>query len=69
MIAAAPAAAEPVTEVSGQLADSTPYRFIVPEDWNGTVFVELDFAASPTLSAAVEPLSLMARRMAGRPEA
>lgn len=56
VIAAGPAAADPVTEVSGQLADSTPYRFIVPEDWNGTVFVELDFAASATPSAAVEHL-------------
>ncbi|WP_221583355.1 hypothetical protein [Microbacterium sp. G2-8] len=31
--------------IEGQLADTTPYRFIVPDDWNGTVFVNLDFAS------------------------
>lgn len=42
----APAAAdEPDQTIEGRLADSTPYRFVVPGDWNGTVFVELDFAS------------------------
>lgn len=42
----APAAAdEPDQTIEGHLADSTPYRFVVPADWNGTVFVELDFAS------------------------
>ncbi|NKX52808.1 hypothetical protein HER39_19965, partial [Arthrobacter deserti] len=39
--AAAPAVAaeDADTIVSGRLSDSTAYRFIVPADWNGTVFV------------------------------
>lgn len=32
------------TCVSGILDDSTPYEFVVPADWNGTVVVALDFA-------------------------
>ncbi|WP_019810830.1 DUF6351 family protein [Saccharomonospora halophila] len=31
--------------MEGFLADSTPYRFAVPSDWNGAVLVGLDFAA------------------------
>lgn len=34
--------------VEGTLADSTPYRFVVPDDWNGTVFVDMDFAQGDT---------------------
>lgn len=42
----APAVADESDQsIEGHLADSTPYRFVVPDDWNGTVFVELDFAA------------------------
>ena len=52
----APASASTPTEVSGTLADATPYRFVVPERWNGTVFVELDFAASTSVSGYVEHL-------------
>lgn len=55
-VAAAPAHAEGRTEITGTLADSTAYRFVVPDDWNGTVFVELDFASSPELAPAVEHL-------------
>ncbi|WP_244972531.1 alpha/beta hydrolase [Paramicrobacterium fandaimingii] len=41
-----PAAADETDKtIEGFLADSTPYRFVVPEDWNGTVFVDLDFAS------------------------
>lgn len=41
-----PAAADETDAVvEGHLADSTPYRFVVPDDWNGTVFVDLDFAS------------------------
>lgn len=39
------AAAEGDEIIEGTLVDSTPYRFVVPDDWNGTVFVGLDFAA------------------------
>lgn len=54
MIAAgAPAVAAEDGErtVEGQLADTTAYRFIVPDDWNGTVFVNLDFAGGPVSAA------------------
>jgi pimeloyl-ACP methyl ester carboxylesterase len=33
------------TCVAGQLADGTPYGFVTPHRWNGTVLVDLDFAA------------------------
>lgn len=55
--AAAPAVASEDADmiVSGRLSDSTAYRFVVPADWNGTVFVNLDFAdGSP--SAAQQAL-------------
>ncbi|WP_261166416.1 alpha/beta hydrolase [Microbacterium sp. Marseille-Q6965] len=43
---AAPAVADEGDRVlEGTLADSTPYRFVVPDDWNGTVFIDMDFAA------------------------
>ncbi|MGW5265189.1 alpha/beta hydrolase family protein [Microbispora sp. NPDC004025] len=32
------------TCISGTLADGTPYEFVVPAKWNGTVVVALDFA-------------------------
>ncbi|WP_226899109.1 alpha/beta hydrolase family protein [Nonomuraea phyllanthi] len=32
--------------VSGTLADGTPYEFVVPARWNGTVVVALDFAGT-----------------------
>ena len=31
--------------IEGSLGDSTPYRFVVPRGWNGTVVVSLDFAS------------------------
>ncbi|WP_432933076.1 hypothetical protein ACQPZZ_16820 [Microbispora sp. CA-135349] len=34
------------TCISGTLKDGTPYEFVVPADWNGTVVVALDFAGS-----------------------
>jgi pimeloyl-ACP methyl ester carboxylesterase len=37
----------------GRLADGTPYRFVVPDHWNGTVIVDLDFASR----APGEPLT------------
>ena len=37
--------------VEGALADTTPYRFVVPDDWNGTVFIDMDFAAGPVSEA------------------
>jgi len=40
-------AAEGERVLEGALTDSTPYRFVVPDDWNGTVFVDMDFAAGP----------------------
>jgi len=60
--ATAPAAAAPAggvpcqvdsaarpTCISGVLTDGTPYEFVVPADWNGTVVVALDFVgAGPT---------------------
>lgn len=53
---AVPAAAEEPDRVTqGQLSDSTAYRFVVPADWNGTVFVDLDFAGGP-VSAAQQAL-------------
>ena len=46
--AASPAAADEGERVlEGTLTDSTPYRFVIPDDWNGTVFVDMDFAARP----------------------
>jgi pimeloyl-ACP methyl ester carboxylesterase len=45
---ASPALADEGERVlEGRLSDSTPYRFIVPDEWNGTVFVDMDFAAGP----------------------
>ena len=32
----------PTTLVTGTLADSTKYTLAKPQDWNGTVFVDLD---------------------------
>lgn len=47
VLAVAPASADDAGThiVEGTLDDQTAYRFIVPEDWNGTVFVDLDFAS------------------------
>ncbi|MFC8083761.1 alpha/beta hydrolase family protein [Streptomyces sp. NPDC057340] len=42
-----------VTCTGGQLADGTPYRFVVPDRWNGVVIVDLDFVSRP----ADEPLT------------
>ena len=50
------AAAEAPRVIAGVLADSTPYRFLVPADWNGTVFVDLDFASQARPGADVEHL-------------
>ena len=47
----AAAAEDPDTIIAGRLSDTTPYRFVVPDDWNGTVFVNLDFAAGPPSAA------------------
>lgn len=44
------------TVISGHLADSTPYRFLVPDDWNGTVFVDMDFAGSAEPSPTAQRL-------------
>lgn len=52
--APAVAAEEPDTIVSGRLSDSTAYRFVVPADWNGTVFVNLDFAGGSPSAAQNE---------------
>src|SRR5690606_26609548 len=41
------------TCISGALADGTPYEFVVPARWNGTVVVALDFAGS----GLTEPLT------------
>lgn len=50
---AAPAAADDGVDriIEGALADTTPYRFVVPDDWNGTVFVDLDFGGGPVNQA------------------
>lgn len=46
VLVAPPAIADEGDRVlEGTLADSTPYRFVVPDDWNGTVFIDMDFAA------------------------
>ncbi|GAB3444773.1 alpha/beta hydrolase [Actinophytocola sediminis] len=46
------------TCVAGQLPDGTPYQFATPSRWNGTVLVELDFAAggltSPLTASLLE---------------
>ncbi|MGV9505603.1 alpha/beta hydrolase family protein [Streptomyces tendae] len=42
-----------VTCTGGRLADGTPYRFVVPDRWNGVVIVDLDFVSRP----AEEPLT------------
>lgn len=48
VLTGAPALADTGDRVlEGTLADSTPYRFVVPDDWNGTVFIDMDFAAGP----------------------
>lgn len=53
---AAPASAvdAPDQIIEGTLADSTAYRFVVPADWNGTVFVNLDFAGGSPSGAQQE---------------
>lgn len=43
-----PGAEEPepaAEEIRGTLEDGTPYVFVVPENWNGTVLVDLDLAS------------------------
>ncbi|WP_233224061.1 alpha/beta fold hydrolase [Amycolatopsis sp. CA-128772] len=40
----------------GQLADGTPYTFAKPARWNGTVLVDLDFAAGGLSSALTASL-------------
>ncbi|KDN16101.1 hypothetical protein [Amycolatopsis rifamycinica] len=40
----------------GQLADGTPYTFAKPSRWNGTVLVDLDFAAGGLASALTASL-------------
>lgn len=52
----APAAAEDERVITGSLQDSTPFRFIVPDDWNGTVFVDLDFGPSGPIAPHVQHL-------------
>jgi pimeloyl-ACP methyl ester carboxylesterase len=47
-------AAEGEQVIEGRLADTTAYRFIVPADWNGTVFVNLDFAGGQPSGAQQE---------------
>ncbi|MBU6535010.1 hypothetical protein HZS56_28555 [Streptomyces sp. A108] len=45
-----------MTCTGGELADGTPYRFVVPDRWNGVVLVGLDFvseAADDPLTAAL----------------
>ncbi|MEV5866698.1 hypothetical protein AB0L79_08665 [Streptomyces tendae] len=42
-----------MTCTGGRLADGTPYRFVVPDRWNGVVIVDLDFVSRP----AEEPLT------------
>jgi len=53
-------AAEPcvgtATCVGGQLADGTPYTFAKPARWNGTVLVDMDFAAGGLTSALTASL-------------
>jgi len=39
------------TIIAGRLSDTTAYRFVVPDNWNGTVFVNLDFAAGSPSAA------------------
>jgi pimeloyl-ACP methyl ester carboxylesterase len=53
---AAPASAVDAADqiIEGTLADSTAYRFVVPADWNGTVFVNLDFAGGSPSGAQQE---------------
>ncbi|MBE1495784.1 pimeloyl-ACP methyl ester carboxylesterase [Amycolatopsis lexingtonensis] len=41
----APACPAAASCADGQLADGTPYSFAKPSGWNGTVLVDLDFAA------------------------
>ncbi|WBS00696.1 hypothetical protein OU994_20560 [Pseudoduganella sp. SL102] len=52
-LAGAARAAGPVATTEGTLKDGTPYRFDMPERWNGAVLVGLDYA-----SAAPGPESL-----------
>lgn len=48
------------TCVSGTLDDGTAYRFAVPEDWDGTVVVDLDFAGgSPDAALAALPAAML----------
>lgn len=44
------------TCISGTLADGTPYQFVVPSNWNGTVVVSLDFAPSGERQALTQRL-------------
>lgn len=37
--------------ITGTLEDTTPFRFTVPADWNGTVFVDLDGSGNPSAVA------------------
>src|SRR5690606_36005655 len=53
------------TCVSGELDDGTSYRFVVPEDWGGTVVVDLDFAGgSPDAPVAALPAAMVAEGVA-----
>ncbi|MEV1128306.1 alpha/beta fold hydrolase [Agromyces sp. NPDC049794] len=57
LLSSSPAAADddPLV-ITGQLNDSTPFRFVVPDEWNGTVFVDLDFAAGTRIEPHVQYL-------------
>ncbi|MFE5410857.1 alpha/beta fold hydrolase [Microbacterium sp. NPDC056569] len=56
LLSAPSATADDTRVIAGQLDDSTAYRFLVPNDWNGTVFVDLDFASRATVGAHVQRL-------------
>ncbi|MFD6191649.1 hypothetical protein [Streptomyces sp. NPDC060275] len=46
-----------MTCTGGELADGTPYRFVVPDRWNGVVIVDLDFASRPAEEALTAELT------------
>jgi pimeloyl-ACP methyl ester carboxylesterase len=56
--AGTPCAGLPARCADGQLTDGTPYTFAKPDRWNGTVLVDLDFAAggltSPLTASLLE---------------
>lgn len=53
MTAPPQASAAEVETISGKLSDGTPYAVHKPEQWNGTIVLDLDGASNPKISPKI----------------